>query len=66
MNTSCIVTITSESLESNLSVTLTSSTSTLLTLLSDQDYNISVVASNCMGTSEPFESTYILYQDRCQ
>ena len=50
-----IVTVISESLESNLSITLTSNASLQLTLFSDQDYNISVVASNCLGTSEPFE-----------
>ena len=41
--------------ESNLSNSTTSNTSVRLTLFYDQDYNISVVAKNCFGTSEPAE-----------
>ena len=50
--------VTPESERSNQSILMfeTSNTSTQLTLFFDQDYNISVVARNCIGTtSEPAE-----------
>ena len=55
LNTSYMVTVTSESLESNRTIVLTSNNSIQLTLFGDQDYNISVVASTCAGISEPAE-----------
>ena len=55
LNTSYIVTVISESVESNSSILTTSNTSIQLTLSNDQEYNISVVAMNCFGTSEPAE-----------
>lgn len=39
--------------ESNQSYFTTSNTSIQLTLFYDEDYNISVVARNCIGMSEP-------------
>ena len=53
LNTSYI--ITQESENSNQSITETSNTSTQLNLFFDEDYNISVVARNCVGTSKPAE-----------
>lgn len=50
--TSYLVSVSSESNQSN---STTSNTSLWLTLFYDQDYNISVVAKNCFGTSEPAE-----------
>ena len=41
--------------ESNQSSFTTSNTSVWLTLFYDQDYNISVIAKNCFGNSEPTE-----------
>ena len=55
LNTSYIITVTQESEELNQSISETSNTSTQLTLFLDQDYNISVTARNCVGTSEPAE-----------
>ena len=55
LNTSYMVTVIPESVESNLSVFTTSNTSIQLTLSNDREYNISVVAKNCVGTSEPAE-----------
>ena len=61
LNTSYIITVTPESEKLNLLMFETSNTSTPLTLLFDEDYNISVVTRNCVGTtSEPAElSVYI-------
>ena len=57
LNTSYVVTIISEQLESNSSTIMTTSnTSIQLALYCDQEYNISVVARNCVGTSEPAET----------
>ena len=55
LNTSYMVTVIPESVESNLSVFTTSNTSIQLILSNDWEYNISVVAKNCVGTSEPAE-----------
>ena len=41
--------------ESNQSTFTTLNTSIWLALFYDQDYNITVVAKNCFGTSEPAE-----------
>ena len=43
------------SFESNQSNSTTLNTSIWLILFYDQDYNISVVAKNCFGTSKPAE-----------
>ena len=52
-----IVTVIPESVTSNLTSLqiVTSNTSTRLDLLYGQEYNISVAASNCAGTSAPAE-----------
>ena len=53
-----VIMVISESEKSNQSIIMieTSNTSTQLTLFFDQDYNISVVARNCIGTTgEPAE-----------
>ena len=55
LNTSYVVTVIPESLESNQTIALTSNNSIQLTLFGDQDYNISVLASTCVGISEPAE-----------
>ena len=52
LNTTYIITVTPESEELKFE---TSNTSTQLTLFLDQDYNISVTARNCVGTSKPAE-----------
>ena len=56
LNTSYIITVTPQSEKLNQLIFETSNTSIQLTLFLDQDYNISVVARNCIGsTSEPAE-----------
>ena len=50
--TSYLVSLSSESNQSN---STTSNTSLWLTLFYDQDYNISVIAKNCFGISERAE-----------
>ena len=52
LGTSYLISLSSESNQSNIA---TSNTSLWLTLFYDQDYNISMVAKNCFGTSEPAE-----------
>ena len=57
--TSYLVSLSSESNQSNFT---TSNTSIWLTLFYDQDYNVSVVAKNCFGTSEPAE-LHVVWDD---
>ena len=52
LNTTYFISLSSESNQSNYT---TSNTSILLPLFYDEDYNISVVARNCTGESEPAE-----------
>ena len=52
LDTFYAITLSSESNQSNFT---TSNTSIWLTLFYDRDYNISVVAKNCAGNSEPAE-----------
>lgn len=54
VNTSYTVTVIPESLDQE-SISITTNTSRQLTLLTDQDYNISVAARNCVGTSKQAE-----------
>ena len=65
MNTSYIITVTPESEKLIHSMSETSNTFTQLTLFFDKDYNISVVARNCVGTtSKPAElCVYIALRD---
>ena len=53
LNTSYIITVTPESEELNQSIFETSNTFTQLTLFFNQEYNISVVARSCIGSSAP-------------
>ena len=63
-NTSYIITVTPESENLNQSIIETSNTFTQLNLFFDEDYTISVVARNCVGTSEPAElCTYVALRD---
>ena len=55
LNTSYAISIFPELVGLNQSNFTISTTSIWLTLFYDQDYNISVVARNCVGTSEPAE-----------
>ena len=55
LNTSYHISLFPELVGSNQSNFTISTTSIWLTLFYDQDYNISVVARNCVGTSEPAE-----------
>ena len=60
LNTSYSISIFPELVGSNQSNFTISNTSILLTLFYDQDYNISVVARNCVGASEPAE-LYVMW-----
>ena len=55
LNTSYLISLFPELVGSNQSTFTISTPSIWLTLFYDQDYNISVVARNCVGTSEPAE-----------
>ena len=57
LNTTYFTSLSSESNQSNYT---SSNTSILLPLFYDEDYNISVVARNCIGESEPAE-LYVIW-----